>query len=206
MTSTRDRGRGRSPRHDAVMPPNRFLRAGVCAMDATTNEFHDHQHPRTWRPDGCERIALVLQSGGALGAYQAGVYQALHEAEIEPDWVSGVSIGAINSAIIAGNTRRNRLKALRTFWERITERKVWHYTPDGDYFRKMRNAASCWMTLTQGQPGFFKPRQTSPWFSLPGSASATSYYDSAPLIETLEDLVDFSLINERAIRFSVGAV
>ena len=107
---------------------------------------------------GCrERIALVLQGGGALGAYQAGVYQALHEADVEPDWVSGVSIGAINSAIIAGNTRRRRLPALRTFWERVTERKVWHYTPDGDIFRKARNAASCWLTIMQGQPGFFAP-------------------------------------------------
>ena len=174
-------------------------------MDAVTERLPD-ERLKSWRPNGCQRIALVLQGGGALGAYQAGVYQALHEADVEPDWVSGVSIGAINSAIIAGNTRRNRLKALRTFWERITERKVWHYTPDGDFFRKMRNAASCWMTLTQGQPGFFKPRETSPWFSLPGSAGATSYYDSGPLIETLDELVDFSLINEKTVRFSVGAV
>jgi NTE family protein len=177
----------------------------VFNMDAVTERLPADNLNR-WKPKGCQRIALVLQGGGALGAYQAGVYQALHEADIEPDWVSGVSIGAINSAIIAGNSRKNRLKALRTFWERITERKVWHYTPDGDFFRKMRNAASCWMTLTQGQPGFFKPRQTSPWLSPPGSASATSYYDSAPLIETLEDLVDFSLINEKSVRFSVGAV
>jgi NTE family protein len=98
------------------------------------------------------------------------------------------------------------LKALRTFWERITERKVWHYTPDGDFFRKMRNAASCWLTMTQGQPGFFKPREMSPWISPPGAASATSYYDSGPLIETLNELVDFSLINEKTVRFSVGAV
>jgi NTE family protein len=174
-------------------------------MDAVTESAaRDEVHG--WRPQGCQRIALVLQGGGALGAYQAGVYQALHEAEIEPDWVSGVSIGAINSAIIAGNTRRHRLGALRTFWERITERKVWHYTPDGDFFRKMRNATSCWLTLMQGQPGFFKPREFSPWLSLPGATSATSYYDNAPLLETLEELVDFSMINDRTVRFSVGAV
>ena len=175
-------------------------------MDAIVAEHsHQDEHKR-WRPKGCERIALVLQGGGALGAYQAGVYQALHEADVEPDWVSGVSIGAINSAIIAGNTRRQRLKALRTFWERITERKVWHYTPDGDFFRKARNAASCWLTMMQGQPGFFTPRSLSPWMSPPGSATATSYYDSAPLIETLNDLVDFSMINDKNVRFSVGAV
>jgi NTE family protein len=159
-----------------------------------------------WRPQYCHRIALVLQGGGALGAYQAGVYQALHEADIEPDWVSGVSIGAINSAIIAGNTKKHRLDRLRAFWERITERKIWHYTPDGDIYRKARNAASSWMTMMQGQPGFFKPQQTSPWFAAAGAQAATSYYDSTPLIETLEELVDFSLINERATRFSVGAV
>src|SRR6516164_10627232 len=104
-------------------------------MDATTSDLRNLQR-RSWRPDGCERVALVLQGGGALGAYQAGVYQALHEAEIEPDWVSGVSIGAINSAIIAGNSRRRRLDRLRAFWDLITERKIWHYTPDGDAFRK----------------------------------------------------------------------
>ena len=104
----------------------------------------------------------------ALGAYQAGVFQALSEADIEPDWVTGVSIGAINSAIIAGNSKQWRLKRLRTFWERITERKIWSYTPDGDVFRKARNAASSWMTLIQGQPGFFSPRHPTPWFSLAG--------------------------------------
>ena len=174
-------------------------------MDATTSDLHNFQR-RSWRPDGCERVALVLQGGGALGAYQAGVYQALHEAEIEPDWVSGVSIGAINSAIIAGNSRRRRLDRLRAFWDLITERKIWHYTPDGDAFRKARNFASSWITMTQGQPGFFTPRSPTPWLSLPGSQTATSYYDSSPLHETLEDLVDFSMINEKAVRFSVGAV
>jgi NTE family protein len=175
-------------------------------MDANTNDLRSRQYSRTWRPDGCERIALVLQGGGALGAYQAGVYQALHEADIEPDWVSGVSIGAINSAIIAGNSRRRRLDRLRTFWDRITERKIWSFTPDGDAFRKARNVASSWMTMMQGQPGFFTPRSPNPWLSIPGAQSATSYYDTGPLRETLEDLVDFSMINEKAVRFSVGAV
>ena len=162
--------------------------------------------PRIPRPEGCDRIALVLQGGGALGAYQAGVYQALQEAGLEPDWISGVSIGAINGTIIAGNPPELRLQKLRTFWERITERKVWNYTPDGDVFRKARNAASSWLTITQGQPGFFAPRHPSPWFSFAGAQSATSYYDTAPLRETLLELVDFSLINEKAVRLAVGAV
>lgn len=159
-----------------------------------------------WKPERCSRVALVLQGGGALGAYQAGVYQALHEANIEPDWVSGVSIGAINAAIIAGNSRKRRLQSLRAFWDRITERAIWTYTPDGDVFRKARNATSSWLTMMQGQPGFFTPRHTSPWCSLAGANTATSYYDSGPLLDTLEELVDFSMINDKSVRFSVGAV
>ncbi len=89
------------------------------------------QSQETWRPERCDRVALVLQGGGALGAYQAGVYQAMHEARLEPDWVSGVSIGAINSAIIAGNPPNRRLRQLRAFWERITDRKIWPYFPQG---------------------------------------------------------------------------
>jgi len=166
----------------------------------------DARSDRTWRPERCDRVALVLQGGGALGAYQAGVYQAMHEVGLEPDWVSGVSIGAINAAIIAGNPPNRRLRQLRTFWEQITERKIWPFTPDGDVFRKARNATSCWLTMMNGQPGFFAPRFPNPWLSLTGAQSATSYYDSAPLQETLTELVDFSLLNDRAIRFSVGAV
>lgn len=167
--------------------------------------------PRTeiaggWRPEGCDRVALVLQGGGALGAYQAGVFQALHEANIDPDWVSGVSIGAINSALIAGNRPERRLERLREFWNRVTSRKIWLYTPDGDVFRQMRNFMSSWTTAALGQPGFFTPRRVGPWMSAPGATTATSYYDTAPLRETLLELVDFELLNDSARRFSVGAV
>jgi len=160
----------------------------------------------SWRPDRCDRVALVLQGGGALGAYQAGVYQALQEGGIEPDWVCGVSIGAINSAIIAGNPPERRLERLQIFWERITARKIWHYTPDGDIYRKARNLASSFMTTTLGQPGFFKPHDINPWFSPAGARTATSYYDTSPLRETLLELVDFDLINSRKVHFAVGAV
>ncbi len=159
-----------------------------------------------WRPDRCDRIALIFQGGGALGAYQAGVYEALHEANIEPDWVTGVSIGAINAAIIAGNPRSKRLDRLRAFWNRITDRKIWAYTPDGDVFRRARNATSSLMTMTLGQPGFFKPHDVNPWMSLAGAKTATSHFDTSPLAKTLAELVDFSLINERMLRFAVGAV
>jgi NTE family protein len=179
--------------HDVTSPPS-------------TRPLNFAPAPERWRPERCDRIALVLQGGGALGAYQAGVYQAMHEAGIEPDWVSGVSIGAINSAIIAGNPPNRRLKQLRRFWETITERKIWAFTPDGDIFRKARNATSCWVTTVQGQPGFFMPRFPNPWLSLTGATTATSYYDSAPLRQTLLELVDFSLLNDPTTRFSVGAV
>jgi NTE family protein len=159
-----------------------------------------------WRPDRCGRIALVLQGGGALGAYQAGVYQALHKAGIEPDFVSGVSIGAINAAIIAGNSPAQRLNKLRAFWEMITDRKIWPFTPDGDLPRKLRNATSSWVTMSMGQPGFFAPHFPNPWLSFAGARNATSYYDNMPLRASLLEYVDFSIINSRAVRFAVGAV
>jgi NTE family protein len=102
-----------------------------------------------------DRVALVLQGGGALGAYQIGVYQALAEAGCEPSWISGVSIGAINSAIIAGNGPEKRLQNLETFWSTVSGRKIWAYTPEGDIFRDFRNQTSSLMTLLFGQPGFF---------------------------------------------------
>ena len=175
-------------------------------MDARSPNLEQPTAARGWRPQRCDRVALVLQGGGALGGYQAGVYQALHEAQIEPDWVCGVSIGAINSAIIAGNPPERRLERLHTFWDRITSRKIWHYTPDGDIFRKARNFISSFMTTTLGQPGFFAPHPTSPWLSPAGARTATSYYDTAPLRASLLELVDFDRINDKKIRFAVGAV
>jgi NTE family protein len=179
---------------------------GFATMNVSTTVSLPDSRYLGWRPERCDRVALVLQGGGALGAYQAGVYQALHEADIEPDWVSGVSIGAINSALIAGNPRERRLERLQTFWDRITDRKVWLFTPEGDIFRQARNATSSFFTTMLGQPGFFEPRRTSPWFAAAGATDATSFYDTSPLRETLLELVDFDLINSRAVHFSVGAV
>src|ERR1700735_1400017 len=104
------------------------------------------------RPDRCDRIALVLQGGGALGAYQAGVYQALNEAGLEPERISGSTIGGINAAITAGNPVDQRLEALTEFWRRITDRTLWAYAPDGDIFRQARNAYSAFTTMFLGQP------------------------------------------------------
>ncbi len=152
-------------------------------------------------------MVLVLQGGGALGAYQAGVYQALHEAGFEPDWVAGVSIGAINSAIIAGNPPERRLERLEEFWNTVTAHDPFTMWPDGDAPRKFRNALSAMNAMLFGQPGFFKPNQVNGWLAARGSKMATSLYDSSPLHKTLEKLVDFDLINNAGkIRFAVGAV
>ncbi|OYV35919.1 MAG: hypothetical protein B7Z81_08045 [Acidocella sp. 20-61-6] len=158
------------------------------------------------RPPGCDGIGLVLQGGGALGAYQAGVYQALHEAGLEPDWVVGVSIGAINSAIIAGNRPEHRLEKLEKFWMDITARDPFTMWPEGDTPRRLRNAISAMNGMMFGQPGFFKPAPTHGWFAPRGSRAATSLYDTSPLHRTLESLVDFDLINGGQTRFAVGAV
>ena len=165
-----------------------------------------------------ECIALLLQGGGALGAYQGGVYQALSEARLDPDWVAGISIGAINSALIAGNPPDARLEKLRAFWEQVTtgpagaDRGPFSpfdfglFTPQGDAARSLANQMSAGRTLTHGARGFFTPRAPPPWLRPAGALEATSYYDSSPLKATLERLVDFDRINAGDTRFSVGAV
>jgi NTE family protein len=180
----------------------------IRAMDTKPLHTHPagHRYDPVARPDGCGRIALVLQGGGALGAYQAGVYQALHEAGLEPEWVSGVSIGAINSALIAGNAPERRLAALCEFWDRITDRTIWPYTPDGDIYRQSRNTVSALTTALFGQPGMFNPHRVNPWFLPPGARDATSFYDNNALRETLCELVDFQRLNDGEIHFAVGAV
>jgi len=158
------------------------------------------------RPPGCDRVALVLQGGGALGAYQGGVYQALHEAGLEPDWIAGVSIGGINGAIIAGNPRERRLERLRQFWETITARPTSLFVPDGDDPRRLANAWSSLLTMALGQPGFFTPTVPNPWISPRGSATATSFYDNTPLRQTLRELVDFDYLNSNGTRYACGSV
>ncbi len=159
-----------------------------------------------------ECIALLLQGGGALGSYQAGVYAALAEAELQPDWVAGISIGAINGALIAGNAPERRVDQLRTFWEQITAGThgcdAWLAPLAGtsDITRGWVNQTSAAMALFGGAPGFFTPRLMAPWFTPADGASATSYYDTAKLRSTLERLIDFDRINSGSMRFTVGAV
>ncbi|HLI10809.1 MAG TPA: DUF3734 domain-containing protein [Alphaproteobacteria bacterium] len=164
------------------------------------------------RPD-FECIALLLQGGGALGAYQGGVYQALWEAELEPDWVAGISIGAINAAIIAGNPREARVERLRAFWELVTGGPLGRWADGfealqvkGNDARSLFNQMSASYALVGGAPGFFTPRVPPPWLYPTGAKEATSYYDTKDLKATLERLVDFDRINADGMRFSVGAV
>jgi NTE family protein len=160
-----------------------------------------------------ECIALVLQGGGALGAYQAGVYEALAEANIKPDWVAGVSIGAINTAIIAGNEPAERVAKLRSFWQGITANPLldwaaapYGFTPKGNLPRAVFNQLSATYALIAGASGFFALRQPAPWLQPSGALEATSFYETKFLKSTLERLVDFDRINAGETRFSVGAV
>jgi NTE family protein len=160
-----------------------------------------------------ESIALLLQGGGALGAYQAGVYQALTEHRIEPTWIAGISIGAINAAIIAGNAPEERVERLREFWEHITEPPfaAWGagsppLPVKGDMARDVLNQLSASYALLAGAPGFFTPRLPAPFLNPAGSMEAISYYDTAPLRTTLEQFVDFDRLNRGETRCSVGAV
>jgi NTE family protein len=149
------------------------------------------------------QVVLVLQGGGALGAYQVGVYQALHEAGVEPDWVIGTSIGAINASLIAGNGPENRTERLREFWCRM------QHSPWAELLGAwpvIGPWAANLTTMAQGIPAFFRPNL--PAFlgpHVPLGSEAASYYDTSPLARTLSELVDFDRINRRETRLTVGA-
>ena len=151
-----------------------------------------------FRDQADAQVVLVLQGGGALGAYQVGVYQALHEAGIEPDWIIGTSIGAINASLIAGNEPARRLDALRDFWSRVENRlPVWPGVPD---------TLSYWSILLGGVSGFFRPNPAAFWGThVPLGVDHAGFYSTAPLRETLTELVDFSLLNRCQPRLTVGA-
>lgn len=149
------------------------------------------------------QVVLVLQGGGALGSYQAGVYQALHEAGVEPDWIIGTSIGAINASLIAGNEPERRLVRLREFWKRMEQRPAWGF---GTLFPGFDEKLSYWSTVTHGVTGFFKPNP----LAHAGDAYVlgpehAGYYATSPLAKTLEELVDFELANRCKPRLTIGA-
>jgi NTE family protein len=149
---------------------------------------------------------LVLQGGGALGSYQAGAYQALSHFDFEPEWIAGISIGAINAAIIAGNPREKRVERLKEFWEMVSPPLPWNPVGSDNHGRAYFNEASAALIATFGVPGFFAPRFPPAPLWPQGSPQSLSYYDTAPLRATLERLVDFDRINDLKTRLSVGAV
>jgi NTE family protein len=158
-----------------------------------------------------EQTVLLLQGGGALGSYQAGVYQALAEANLHPDWVAGISIGAVNAALIAGNPPDARVEKLREFWEAVSTPPlgVPHLASidiNDDTIHRVINQTRALGIMMFGAPHFFKPRPLSPLFWPSPNADQLSFYDVAPLKATLERLVDFDRLNAGAMRFSVGAV
>jgi NTE family protein len=156
-------------------------------------------------PANAQRV-LVLQGGGALGSYQAGAFQALCHAGFEPEWIAGISIGAINAAIIAGNEPEKRVPRLKEFWEMVSAPVPWNPVVKSDRGRTVFNETSAALIATFGVPGFFTPRLPPALLWPPGSPQAQSYYDTSPLKKTLEHLVDFDRINDLKCRLSVGAV
>lgn len=165
-------------------------------MAKARSRWGDHDHS-----------VLVLQGGGALGAYQAGAFEGIANAGVvDLDWIAGVSIGAINAALIAGNPPERRVERVREFWTRVSQ-----FTPPPlpmgmEMMRPMMNGLSTASAMAFGVPGFFVPRKLPPAFAPAGSIEALSYYDTEPLRATLEDLVDFDLINRKQTRLSLGAV
>jgi NTE family protein len=156
-------------------------------------------------PAKAQRV-LVLQGGGALGSYQAGAYQALCHFDFEPEWIAGISIGAVNAAIIAGNPREKRVDRLKEFWEMVSSPVPWNPITSDGRGRSFFNETSAALIATFGVPGFFTPRFPPAPLWPQGSPQSQSYYDTAPLRATLERLVDFDRINDLNTRLSVGAV
>jgi NTE family protein len=156
-------------------------------------------------PATAQRV-LVLQGGGALGSYQAGAYQALCHHDFEPEWIAGISIGAINAAIIAGNPREKRVERLKEFWNTVSSPVTWNPVGKSDRARSLFNETSAALIATFGVPGFFTPRIPPAPLWPQGTPQSKSYYDTAPLRATLERLVDFDRINDLKTRLSVGAV
>jgi NTE family protein len=151
-------------------------------------------------------VALVLQGGGALGSFQAGVVESLEQLAIEIDWVAGISIGAVNAAIVAGNPPDKRVAQLSRFWETVSGSLPAFALPDEDKLREGVHLGAAAMVAMLGVPGFFHPNLLPSWLAPAGSPQALSYYDTTPLRETLDKLIDWERVNHGPMRFSVGAV
>ena len=189
------------------MPKNEPARNAPAMSGAAATQAATPSGKRT----EFERIALLLQGGGALGAYQGGVYQALAEAGLHPDWVAGISIGAINAALIAGNPPERRVERLREFWEAVSTSPLGipafnDVELQSEFAHQLVNQATALNVVLFGAPHFFAPRVPPPVLWLGTRADKASYYDTTPLKATLDRLVDFERINAGPMRVSVGAV
>ncbi len=151
-------------------------------------------------------VALVLQGGGALGSFQAGVVESLFAHGIGVNWVAGISIGAINAAIIAGNEPDQVVPKMRAFWELVSGGMPNFVLPENHAIEEAAHLAAAATVAMFGTPGFFRPRGLSGIFAVDGTAEATSLYDTTPLRETLDRLVDWDRVNHGPVRLSVGAV
>ncbi|NJK79381.1 MAG: patatin-like phospholipase family protein [Chloroflexaceae bacterium] len=148
-------------------------------------------------------VALALQGGGAIGAYHVGAFRALKEAGFTPDWVTGVSIGTINAALIAGNEPHEQLPRLEEFWRLVSDPAIFEaFVPPG--FQRLYNTSSAIQSLLFGQPNFSRPFFINPYFAPPGTPPATGIYDNSPLRATLSRLVNLDRINNVRTRLSVG--
>jgi NTE family protein len=175
------------------VPAPRKTQAPQPAFSAADFRSHDHR-------------ILLLQGGGALGAYHGGVYEGIADVGFAPDWVVGISIGAINAALIVGNPAERRVERLHEFWNRVSAQASFVLPTAMDFARPMMNRMAAASAMFFGIPGFFRPRLPPPQLAAPGTLAALSYYDTEPLRATLDELVDFDRINGGDIRLSLGAV
>jgi NTE family protein len=210
VTGSQRRRLARGERHFIVNAPRGAIRE-LSMASAAADKINDLQKPGS---PPFQTIALLLQGGGALGAYQAGVYEALAEANVLPNWIAGISIGAVNSALIAGNPPERRVARLREFWEAVSTSPLGVFgIPDNPSVKLDDNQAHRLLNQTRalgiallGAPSFFAPRFPPLHLWPPQKPHTLSFYDVSPLKATLERLVDFDRINSGETRFSVGAV
>ncbi|MBA2656551.1 MAG: patatin-like phospholipase family protein [Tatlockia sp.] len=185
---------------------SRYQKDALCKINKPAKLTQSKQH--------YERIACVFQGGGALGAYQVGAFRAIQERGYQPNFIAGVSIGAINGAIIAGNAPEDQLDRLTEFWDTIAPKvwmnsKLWDEPIDYKLFdnlRHLQNQVGAMQSLFFGLEGFFKPRPIPPSIFTHGKPDELSYYDTSELRGTLERLIDFDRINSKKTTLCLGAV
>lgn len=153
-----------------------------------------------------ERVVFVFQGGGALGAYQVGLFRAFTENDYQPDWLIGTSIGAVNASIIAGNAPQERLEKLMCFWETISQDALPPFGTQHESFRRYFNFLSAERSLITGVEQFFYPNIRFPWLAHDTTPDQISYYVIEPLKQRLTEIIDFDRINKGDIRLTLSSV